>query len=325
MLPGGHMRSIDYCDLTTLDLHIEIKWFNYQDPFVNPLEWTKSSSSSSTEGGSCIKNTDDAKDMLGQIGAYVAAQLSAQYRTHAFSILIVQDKARIIRWDREGAIVTESIKYDQNSSLVRFLSRYSQAPLSLRGIDTTVLPASEDEAKSARRSLKLSPDTLMFKTSVLRTNRQITQLEPLNLTIVFPYTDIIPSRPACRGTRACPAYVIEEGGVVFLKDSWRISSSDLEPEGKIYEQLNAKHVEHIPLCLACGDVDHCDQQNAQTLRLSKRSWASHNGRAIVAHTHYRLVLNIVGKSLSEFASSKELVQAMHDTLIGSLLPTHDNH
>jgi hypothetical protein len=324
MPPGGHECSIDYCDLATLELHIEIKWLSCQDPFVK-LKRVKSSSSSSGGGGSCINSTGDAKDTLGQIGAYVAAQLSAQYRTHAFSILIIRDRARIIRWDREGAIVTEPIAYNEEPSLVRFLSLYSQAPKSLRGIDITVSPAPEDEAESARRSLKLSPGTPMFKTSVPRVKPPITQPERSNLTIVFPCTDIIPSRPACRGTRACPAYVIEGGHVVFLKDSWRISSSDLEPEGKIYEQLNDKHVEHIPLCLACGDVDHCNQQKAQTLRLSERSWASRKGLTIVAHTHYRLVLDVVGKSLSEFASSKELVQAMHDTLIGTLLPTHDNY
>jgi hypothetical protein len=88
MPPGDHEHSIDYCDLTTLDLHIEFKWASSHDPFEKP-KWVKSSRSSSGGGGPCINSTDYAKDMLGQIGSYVAAQLSVQYRTHIFSIFII--------------------------------------------------------------------------------------------------------------------------------------------------------------------------------------------------------------------------------------------
>ncbi|KAI9574128.1 hypothetical protein HD554DRAFT_2165620 [Boletus coccyginus] len=35
----------------------------------------------------------------------------------------------------------------------------------------------------------------------------------------------------------------------------------------------------------------------------------------MSHIHYRLALNLMEKSLSSFASSKELVQALHDAMI----------
>jgi hypothetical protein len=92
----------------------------------------------------------------------------------------------IIRWDREGAIVTKPIAYNEELSLVRFLSLYSQASKLLHGIDITVSPAPEDEAESTRRNLKLSLGTPMFKTSIPRVKPPITQPEWLNLTIVFP-------------------------------------------------------------------------------------------------------------------------------------------
>jgi len=49
--------------------------------------------------------------------------MGAQYRTHIFSVLICEDYARLIRWDRGGAIVTEPIKYNEEScSIFSFVS-----------------------------------------------------------------------------------------------------------------------------------------------------------------------------------------------------------
>ncbi|KAG2062211.1 hypothetical protein BDR06DRAFT_858889, partial [Suillus hirtellus] len=61
---------------------------------------------------------------LGQITSYAAAQLSTQFCTHAFSLLIVCDHAHIIRWDREGAIVTSAIDYNNEPYLAGFFHRY---------------------------------------------------------------------------------------------------------------------------------------------------------------------------------------------------------
>lgn len=141
-----HSNPIVHCDIAKLDLHVEFKWYKSVDPFLvfKP----------SDPRTGIVRDCDHARDTLGQISAYAAAQLSAQYRTHIFSLLIVQDSAYIIRWDREGAIVTEPIMYNDNPSLVEFLRRYSHwAPPELHGIDTTITPASEEEARPTRTKL----------------------------------------------------------------------------------------------------------------------------------------------------------------------------
>lgn len=322
-MPLDGRKTPTNCDIATLDIHIEFKWHNSEDPFVVP------GPSDSLEDSRFIRDSDNAKDTLGQISAYAEAQLSAQYRTHAFSIYVLRDTARIIRWDREGAIVTAPINYNDDPSLVQFLSLYSHAPPQLRGTDTTVSPATKDEATAARKKLGLPPGTPMFKTSVPRVTVPVEQRvesvqpEQSELTLIFPSFNVTPSLPARRATRACPAYDPEGDRVVFLKDSWRISASDTEPEGDIYLKLNTSHVAYVPLCLACGDVDSWVEQKTQTLKHSKYSWACRKGLVIVSHTHYRLVLDLVGKSLSSFASSKELVQALHDAAIGRLLSVLD--
>ncbi|KAG1735063.1 uncharacterized protein EDB91DRAFT_1021199, partial [Suillus paluster] len=63
-------------------------------------------------------------DTLGQITSYTAAQLGAQYRTHTFSALIVHNFACIIRWDREGAIVTHPFNYNKYPHLANFFHHF---------------------------------------------------------------------------------------------------------------------------------------------------------------------------------------------------------
>lgn len=117
---------------------------------------------------------------------------------------------------------------------------------------------------SARTKLKIPPDTPMFSTTVPKVNvpggEQPTGPEQSRLTIVFPPLNNISFHPVFHATCASLAYYLEEDRVVFLKDSWRISIPDVHPEGEIYKKLNASHVEHIPLCLACVDVDSWDEQ-----------------------------------------------------------------
>ncbi|KAG1783472.1 hypothetical protein EV702DRAFT_959781, partial [Suillus placidus] len=72
------------------------------------------------DGASFISQTKKDIDTLGQITSYTAAQLTTQYRTHTFSVLIIQDQACIIRWDSEGAVVTSSIHYNTEPHLADF-------------------------------------------------------------------------------------------------------------------------------------------------------------------------------------------------------------
>ena len=104
-------------------------------------------------GKSFLKDTKKATDTLGQITSYAAIQLGSQFHTHIFSVLIVRDLARIIRWDRSGAIVTEAIFYNQSSLLINFFRHYSQAPPEMRGIDQSVSDPMPEEKKRSKMSI----------------------------------------------------------------------------------------------------------------------------------------------------------------------------
>ncbi|KAI6016102.1 hypothetical protein BKA83DRAFT_4129132 [Pisolithus microcarpus] len=209
----------------------------------------------------------------------------------------------------EGAIITEPISCNVNPLLTKFFSHYSQAPPELHSVDTTVSPAPRDEAMSTGAKLGLSPDTAMFKTTIPRNG------DSLPFMIIYTLLDILPSTPACHRTHVCPAYDLSGDHVVFFKDSWHINAPDIIPEGDIYAQLNEKHVPHVPTCLASSNVRCWPKQEPQTVKHSEPPWACQQGLVITSHTHYQLILDLIGERLTNFASSQQLVQAVHNALL----------
>ena len=304
--PGTVIPRPTGCDSNLIEMHVEFKRYTWDNPFFSP----KNPDQEAQPNQPFVGSTQSKINTLGQIGAYTAAQLGSQFRTHCFSVFIMYDFARIIRWDREGAIVTKPIYYNTDPALVEFFSRFSQAPPALRGVDTTVSLAPADEAALARGKLKLSSDITMFKTSIPGGGGSLTM-------IIFPRCDASPTTPACRGTRTSRAYDLAGDRVVFFKDSWRIEADDILPEGWIYAELNAQNVPHVPVCLAYGDVASLPEQCPQTSRFSTADWACRRRRlAITAHIHSRHLLDIVGQTLSNFSCTRELVQAVHDAVVG---------
>ena len=89
-----------------LDSFIEFKTASHQDPFLCQQGNNK------TESNPLMSTTSAAHRVAGQIISYATMLLGAQYHTHAFSVLIVEDHARLIRWDCSSAIVTEPINYN---------------------------------------------------------------------------------------------------------------------------------------------------------------------------------------------------------------------
>jgi hypothetical protein len=83
-------------DSSLAEIYIEFKWSHGDDPFSD----VHNVPCSHCPGNKIVKcflgDSKTAADTLGQITSYAAVQLSAQFRTHIFSIFIMKDKARII-------------------------------------------------------------------------------------------------------------------------------------------------------------------------------------------------------------------------------------
>ncbi|KAI6013506.1 hypothetical protein EDC04DRAFT_2609312 [Pisolithus marmoratus] len=157
--------------------------------------------------------------------------------------------------------------------------------------------------------LGLLMDTPVFKTAIPRSD------DGSPLSVIFTIPDVLPSTPTCCGTCACPMYDPSGDRVVFFKDSWHLNSPDMVPEGEIYAELNRNHIPFVPTCLTSSDIQCWPKQEMQMKKYAEFPWTCQQGLLITSHTHYHLILDVVGERLTNFTSSRELVQAIHDVLI----------
>ena len=110
---------------------IEFKTTGNQDPFRHDQD---------------PKADTKGSDMAGQVIAYAAMLLDTQYRTHAFSILIIKDYAQLIYWDCGGAVVTEPIFYNTAPHLFNFFVHYDHTSKEVHGHNPTIgLPTNAEE------------------------------------------------------------------------------------------------------------------------------------------------------------------------------------
>ncbi|KAM6490106.1 hypothetical protein JOM56_014425 [Amanita muscaria] len=251
----------------------------------------------------------------GQITAYAAAQLSAQYRTHAFSILIVKDYARFIRWDRSGAIVTEPVYYSSSGleELFQFFIRYNSAEKKVRGCDVTVRLPNRREWERAHAIEGLEEAKQLLVVTVPGADGQESQDYVVEAPMAKPYA------PPGRCTRISIALDLKRSKRVLLKDSWRVACDGMEKEGDIYKMFQEAEepVPNVPYCSASGDIGEDDFHLTQTQKFVDSSWCSHGFRfQLTPHRHHRLVLDDIGRPLDTFQRSSEMVKAIHAALKG---------
>ena len=292
-------------DSSSVEFFIEIKWNTCDDPFCVVDD----------ENKSFLRDAKNAFNTLGQITAYAAVHLAAQFRMHVYLVFILRGTARILRWDRSGTIVTEPIHYNKSPHLVEFFRRYSKASDAMRGIDESVSTPTTAEARVARKALNIEAHIPLLKLSVPgphgKTQYYITA--PPEPTL---YT------PPGRATRGFTAYDIQWQRLVFLKDSWRIDLCDIMPEGQVYKILNTAKVKHVPTCLASGDISASEYHTTKTQNYVTVPWNSsshHPETRLIPHQHYRLILDVIGQILVNFQSSREMVAAVWNGVIGKVL------
>ena len=228
------------------------------------------------------------KDVRRQIISYGDLIFYMQHRTFTFMILVMGRRVRLIRWDRSGAIVTNSIDYYENPEpLCEFLWRISFVKNIALGIDPTatrIIPGSAEYkmmksiAANTTRDMPYHPDLLpvdykppagywytyireMFAESIRHADWPCYKLEvtqngkPYYFLVGKPH--FLARGLAGRGTRGYVAYDIANDRLVWLKDTWRASYDLLEKEGDILRRLNDAKLSskiHVPTVVCHGDV-----------------------------------------------------------------------
>ncbi|TFY66858.1 hypothetical protein EVG20_g4238 [Dentipellis fragilis] len=284
---------------TNVELFIERKR-KEEDPFKDP------SPKKNRKDFQFLKDGDAPKESRGQMIAYAGAHFAMQFRAFCFSVCIIgTDKARLIRWDRGGAVVTERFSLvDKWDWLLEFFWRFNYLDSEGRGRDTSVVQATPEEVEMAKAFFPDEPT--LHKIRIMddrdHTDRYFLVARPTEYNI-----------SVCgRATRGFKAFDMEKKDMMWLKDSWRIDVTAIPKEYEIYKKLHEHKVSNIPDWRCGGDVEW---QKTRTHEFQDSLWRC-GEYTIMPHQHYRLVLEvIVGRPLHEYRSTEELCRVILDALI----------
>ena len=268
-----------------------------------------------------VKDSTEGISTLGQMTSYVTSHLGSQFRTHTFFILIVHNYARIIRWDRGGAVVTALICFNEECYLFDFFLRYNYAESHVRGSDSSVRAPETEELHAATRLIDefrdSGSDQGKAKTFLVVSIPRHGNVNDSDRYIVeAPFATISP--PTGRATRMFITYDICRGRRVFIKDSWRIDIIGVPKEGNTYMALKAQLVPYIAFCSQSGDIGNDTYHSMQTHFFVDADWAPSPKPAaeFMPHRHYRIVLDTIGTPLKGFKCSQDMVRTIRASLLG---------
>ncbi|PSR76425.1 hypothetical protein PHLCEN_2v8460 [Hermanssonia centrifuga] len=271
---------------------------------------------------------DDTKS-LGQMIHYAREQMSHQHRVFMFSLHIVHDSARIIRWDRMGAVVTGAFDFVlQPQILAEFLFRFNLLGPEGRGFDSSVELAGPDEShefaeaiasyldsfgerKPPHFDLTLDASYSTYKLHVIDSGSGVRS----SFIVQRPFFET--PLPCGRATQGYIAWDVGRRKLVFLKDTWRPVDSDSSSlsEKEAYEILGEHKIPYVPTVLIAEDVLSSTGEPQQTVTqdYSEIPFGSRCAH-LRPHIHHRIVQELA-LPLVMMRRSKQLVQAIRNTLV----------
>ena len=269
----------------------------------------------------------------GKLIHYAEKIFQRQHRTFIFSIIVMGCFARIIRWDRSGAVVTHRFDYVQHPEyLGDFFWRFSHASSADQGYDPSAELILEDSDEYefmdrvaskelevrdyAREYFKesLGDPTLDPEFKPRRWKLSVTESasgSTRHFLVGMPFylaTEIIG-----RGTHVFVALDCKTEKFVCLKDVWRVIHVDIDQEGVILRRLNELKIENVPTLCIDGDVEN---QHTFTDRLWKELYPEIEC-PFRTHAHYRIVEEEVCRPLSDFKNGHELLKLTNDCFQGT--------
>jgi Fungal protein kinase len=304
---------------------------------LNSRVWVRSTLQHANSVVSHVGFNDRAYKICGQLVAYASDLHRYQFRVFSFSIALFGKSCRLLRWDRSGAIYTESFNW-ADGPLFEFLWRFNHLSAVDRGHDTTVSPVEDAEAEVALHKLWTYPKLEDLERDqlhkILVWDDRVPDEKPKSYVAAGPKwaTDALIGR----ATFGYIAYDMETGNLVYLKDFWRVDHPGIQKEGDVYRELHEAEVPNIATMGRAGDVhviregsqlqDGCPLglQRTRTSDYldgsrSRYTWL-HGRPQVEPYIHYRLVLETVGVPLNRFRSTRQLCEVIRDAVVGK--PRH---
>ena len=206
----------------------------------------------------------------GHMSEYASQMMSAYPHDFFFAVFVFADRARLLRLDNSGGVVTTSFSYKEKDYLSQFLLRYSKLGDHYRGVDPTAVIATPTEAQLLSKSLaeykeRLAPRNTDYLDATLNKNFPAYRINvksktladkdiQFDLIVQSPFSDSQSLVGRC--TRGYAAYHVQEERLVSLKDYWRVDDGVTQSEVDMYKHLFAEgsDVVGLPDIIALGDV-----------------------------------------------------------------------
>ncbi|RPD52767.1 hypothetical protein L226DRAFT_496128 [Lentinus tigrinus ALCF2SS1-7] len=332
--PNGHAPKIvdanEYgrTDWSHLEIIIECKQNFAEDPF----DYTTANAEPFAKA---------RKSALDQILSYADLVFQNQHRKHHFIIIFLGTFARLVYIDRACIFATQRFNYvEKEGWLTEFLWRYGRLTPAQRGFDPSAKrlhPKSTNEPlvtlMRQKRDAAMTGEIAVEPHILEAYKDSLDDMVPWWKLDVYDDEDKDTSRsfvvgkphflaPGVRG-RGTRCYIAQEvlkddegrlklGDFVYLKDAWRVKHDEIEKEGTTLKFLNEKKVPHVPTVICHGDLpDQLTVSRAKWIELFPKE---EEEQRIKEHQHYRIVVKEIGKLLSQFENSGQLVKAMYNVV-----------
>ncbi|KAI0689809.1 hypothetical protein C8T65DRAFT_766104 [Cerioporus squamosus] len=315
-----------------------------------------------------IKNSDDSSPFCwdedgelsmaqervqsrGELAECAMEVFRRQHRLSLFAIAIAGATAVLVRFDRNGAVVSEAFNYFTSSTelgnLFYRLFRKRQSDLSipreLRGHDPTAEPACES-CTALFRGLHRTRLPEFDPVAIAGLEKAAKKGWPIYcLSIKSPWSPdgiavrpddpvethrVLVGRPLFsslsmmgRGTRGFVGWDLDADRPVFVKDSWRTESPSRHSELEIYHRLwdgeesQSVSKTHIPTVLGGGDVSVVSKYGESVQRTRTQDLVD-DVEPNLPRVHSRIVMKEIGRRLTDFEHVYELGSGVYGALQG---------
>ncbi|KAG1753807.1 uncharacterized protein EDB91DRAFT_418361 [Suillus paluster] len=303
-------------DMSAMEAWITIKPSMQQDPFDDPIYDVLQGYHKFERSG------EDHIPLRAQMVACADAFFATQFRRFGFSILVCGYLARFVRWDRAGAIVSRRFDYtDDSLPLAQFLWRLNCASPERRGVDMSVTPATlaESEDRFVRNLLGVRGSDPLYCYMVPGDNARHDKVTDANGPGVGTNHGYIGPRPTLqrrslldRTPHAIHVWDPRQMKVVFFKETWREDPEFTRTESAIYRTMHDLGVPNIPPFEHGGDM--YDLGSETVTQAFHEAWWCCDRKKYHPLILHRMILGDIGRPLSSFRSTHELMTAIKDAV-----------